>query len=67
MEGRHHKVMLVRLSFFIIISVVLLIGLIWSSSIENITFPNILILLMFFGIDWGAILAFVIFEKLVQI
>ena len=67
MEGRHHKVMLARLSFFIIISVVLLIGLIWSSSIENITFPNILILLMFFGIDWGAILAFVIFEKLVQI
>ena len=67
MEGRHHRIMLVRLSFFIVISAVLLIGLVWGNTIQAMALPHTPVLLIFFGIDWGAILAFVIFEKLVQI
>jgi len=67
MEGRYHKIILVRLSFFVVISTVLLIGLIWGSNIQTMTLPQVPVLLIFFGITWAAILAFVIFEKLVQI
>jgi len=67
MEGRNHKILIARFSFFIVISTILLIGLIWGSTIQSMTLPQIPVLLIFFGITWGAILAFVVFEKLVQI
>ena len=65
MEGRSGGIFITRLMFFIIISVLLLVSYVWAKNIEII--PNFPSFLIFFGITWIFILAFVIFEKLVQI
>ena len=65
MEGRSGSIFMTRLMFFVVISVLLLVSYVFAENIEII--PNFPSFLIFFGITWIFILAFVIFEKLVQI
>ena len=67
MEGRRERNLIIRLMFFVGISAILMIGFIWSDNIQALTLPNIPVLLIFFVITWIAIIALVLFEKLIQI
>ncbi|MFX1277434.1 MAG: hypothetical protein ACFFBP_03475 [Promethearchaeota archaeon] len=67
MEGRSEKILIIRLAFFIGISVILLVGFIWADSIQVFALPHIPVFLVFFAITWIAIISLVIFEKLIQI
>lgn len=64
MDSNHQRIMIMRLVFFSIISVLLVIGYLMPEFIPRSFQDHVLGFVIFFLITWFMILGFVLYEKM---